>query len=61
MVWVKITTSLRVGDLCRHGYSNNHAVKIREQSWSRFEENHNDCRYETANKQASLVLNPTFC
>lgn len=27
---LKITTLLRLGDLGRHGYSNNHLVKVRE-------------------------------
>ncbi len=34
MVWVKISTSLRLGDLCHHGYSNNHIVKDSEGQWS---------------------------
>lgn len=33
MVRVKISTSLRLGDLHHHGYSNNHLVKVREKPW----------------------------
>lgn len=29
MVWVKITTELRSGDLCRNSYTNNHLKKLK--------------------------------
>ena len=32
VVSVKITISLKLGDLSRHGYNNNHEVKFRGQS-----------------------------
>ncbi len=34
MVWVKNTTSLKLGNLCCHGYNNKDVVKVKEQSWS---------------------------
>lgn len=33
VVWIRMTTLLRLGSLCRHGYNNKHAVKVRELSW----------------------------
>lgn len=47
VVWLKITTFLRIGDLCCHGHNNNHVIKVREQLWSQLQETNIDCRLET--------------
>ncbi len=40
VVGVKITTSLRLGDLRCHGYNNKHVIKNMERSWSCFKKQH---------------------
>lgn len=33
VIWVKISTSVRLEDLCCHGYYNKHVVEVVQWSW----------------------------
>lgn len=54
MIWVEITTLLRVRDLCCHGYK--HLVKFRVKNDGCGQKKNNDCLLETENKLLSPVL-----
>ncbi len=60
MVWVKITTLLRLGDFHRRGYNNKHVVTVRKQSQSRLKESKVDCRKPERNS-CLLCLSPMNC
>lgn len=36
VVWVKMTTTLQLGELCHHGGNNKYVIRVQEESWSCF-------------------------